>query len=101
MSPRFMSDDPLPPLNSLQAFEAAGRHESFLYAAAELRVSPGAVSRHVRLLEQFLGTELFVRRSNGVALTPAGNRYARRVSRIVRDLRRATEEARTPDAAGP
>ena len=27
-----MSNDPLPPLNSLQAFEAAGRHESFLYA---------------------------------------------------------------------
>ena len=50
-----MSDDPLPPLNSLQAFEAAGRHESFLYAAAELRVSPGAVSRHVRQLERFLG----------------------------------------------
>ena len=54
-----MSNVPLPPLNSLQAFEAAGRHESFLYAAAELQVSPGAVSRHVRQLERFLGTELF------------------------------------------
>ena len=94
-----MSDDPLPPLNSLQAFEAAGRHESFLHAAAELRVSPGAISRHVRLLEQFLGTELFVRRSNAVALTPTGNRYARRVSRIVRDLRRATAEVRAADTA--
>ena len=97
-----MSDEPLPPLNSLQAFEAAGRHESFLYAAAELEVSPGAVSRHVRLLERFLATELFVRRSNGVTLTPAGNRYARKVSRIVRDLRRATAEARTTDTtSGP
>ena len=94
-----MSDDSLPPLNSLQAFEAAGRHESFLYAAAELRVSPGAVSRHVRLLERFLGTELFVRRSNAVALTPTGNRYARKVSRIVRDLRRATAEVRAADTA--
>ncbi len=97
-----MSDEPLPPLNSLQAFEAAGRHESFLYAAAELQVSPGAVSRHVRLLERFLGTELFVRRSNGVTLTPVGNRYARKVSRIVRDMRRATAEARRADTAvGP
>ena len=97
-----MPDVPLPPLNSLQAFEAAGRHKSFLYAAAELQVSPGAVSRHVRLLERFLGTELFVRRSNGVTLTPAGNRYARKVSRIVRDLRRATAEARKADTpAGP
>ena len=47
-----MSNESLPPLNSLQAFEAAGRHESFLYAAVELQVSPGAVSRHVRQLEQ-------------------------------------------------
>ena len=94
-----MSNEPLPPLNSLQAFEAAGRHESFLYAAAELRVSPGAVSRYVRQLERFLGTELFVRRSNGVTLTAAGNLYARKVSRFVRDLRRATAEVRKPDTA--
>jgi len=94
-----MPDDTLPPLNSLQAFEAAGRHESFLYAAAELQVSPGAVSRHVRQLERFLGTSLFLRRSNGVTLTPAGNVYARKVSRIVRDLRRATAEVRRADPA--
>ena len=94
-----MPDDPLPPLNSLRAFEAAGRHESFLYAAGELRVSPGAISRHVRLLEDHLGTALFVRQSNGVTLTPAGNRYARKVSRIVRDLRRATAELRRTDPA--
>ena len=94
-----MSNEPLPPLNSLQAFEAAGRHESFLYAAAELQVSPGAVSRHVLQLERFLGTALFIRRSNGVTLTPAGNRYARKVTRIFRDLRRATAEARGAEPA--
>ena len=93
-----MSNVPLPPLNSLQAFEAAGRHESFLYAAVELQVSPGAVSRHVRLLERFLETELFERQSNGATLTPAGNRYARKVSRIVRDLKRATADVRRPKA---
>ena len=90
------------PLNSLRTFEAAGRYESFLYAAGELRVSPGAVSRHVRQLERYLGAALFVRQSNGVTLTPAGNRYARNVNRIARDLRRATAEARgTCAAAGP
>ena len=94
-----MPDDTLPPLNSLQAFEAAGRHESFLYAAAELQVSPGAVSRHVRRLERYLGTPLFVRQSNSVTLTRAGNAYARKVSRIVRDLRRATAEVRAADRA--
>ena len=42
---------------------------------------------------------VFVRQSNGVTLTPAGNLYARKVSRIVRNLRRATAEVRTPDTA--
>ncbi|MFP4899770.1 LysR family transcriptional regulator, partial [Paraburkholderia sp. BR14261] len=41
----------LPPLNALRAFEAAGRLGSFKDAAAELHVTPGAVSQHVRLLE--------------------------------------------------
>ena len=41
----------LPPLNSLKAFEAAGRQESFLEAAAEQSVTSGSISRHVRLLE--------------------------------------------------
>ena len=92
-----MSNELLPPLNSLQAFEVAGRHESFLHAAAEQEISPAAISRHVRLLERFLGIELFVRRSNGVTLTPAGNSYARKVSRVIRDLRIATAEVRRPD----
>ena len=83
-------------LNSLQAFEAAGRHESFLKAATEQCVTPGSISRHVRLLENWLGTELFVRRSSGVALTAAGKEYAGTLSAIFRDLRAATDHARKP-----
>ena len=86
----------LPPLNSLQAFEAAGRHESFLEAAAEHDVTSGSISRHVRLLENHLGTERFVRRSNGVALTAAGKEYAGAVSAIFRELRSATDRVREP-----
>ena len=52
----------LPPLNSLQAFEAAGRYESFLEAATEQSVTSGSISRHVRVLESYLETELFCRR---------------------------------------
>ena len=91
-----MNTERLPPLNSLKAFEAAGRHESFLEAAAEQGVTSGSVSRHVRLLESYLGTELFVRRSNGVTLTSAGKEYAGKVSGILRDLRTATDRVRTP-----
>ena len=94
-----MKTNPMPPLNSLRAFEAAGRHESFLNAAAEQGVTPGSISRHVRLLEHYLGTELFVRRSNGVALTAAGRDYAETVSGVFRRLRTATDRVREPDGA--
>ena len=87
-----MSNEPLPPLNSLQAYEAAARHESFLKAATEQSVTPGSISRHIRLLENYLGTELFVRRSIGVMLTAAGNLYARKVSRIVGLIARGLDE---------
>ncbi len=40
-----------PPLNALRAFEAAARHQSFVLAAQELGVSPGAVSQHIKTLE--------------------------------------------------
>ncbi len=96
-----MDSNRLPPLNSLKAFEAAARHESFLEAATEQSVTPGSVSRHVRQLESFLGTELFVRRSNGVTLTSAGKEYAGKVSGILRDLRAATDPLRNPSRDRP
>ena len=43
------------------AFEAAARHSSLSFAAAELNVTPSAVSKHVTFLEQELGIPLFVR----------------------------------------
>jgi LysR family glycine cleavage system transcriptional activator len=65
----------LPPLNALKAFEAAGRHASFTLAAEELRVTHGAVSRHVQALEAWLGTPLFERYNRRVVLTEAGRSY--------------------------
>src|SRR6056297_1087856 len=64
----------LPPLNALRAFEAAARHQGFVGAAEELHVTRGAISRQVRLLEDHLGTRLFHRHGQGVALTDAGRR---------------------------
>lgn len=64
----------LPPLNALRAFEAAARHEGFIGAAEELHVTRGAVSRHVKLLEDHLGVPLFRRHPRGVSLTQAGQR---------------------------
>lgn len=61
-----------PPLNALRAFEAAARTGGFVTAADELSVSPGAISQHVKALEDWLGAPLFHRRSQGVRLTEFG-----------------------------
>ena len=61
-----------PPLNSLKAFEATARLGSFVLAAAELHVSPSAVSQQIRKLEDFLGKQLFIRRNNQIMLTDVG-----------------------------
>lgn len=61
-----------PPLNSLRFFEAAARLGSFVKAADELRLTHGAVSRQIRLLEESLEVDLFERRNRGVFLTPQG-----------------------------
>lgn len=91
----------LPPLNALRAFESAARHNGFVAASEELNVTRGAISRHVKLLEDHLGTPLFRRHAKGVDLTEAGKRLlpvltdafekiareAQRVSSSTADLR--------------
>lgn len=81
----------LPPLNAVRAFEAASRHASFQAAADELAVTAGAVAQQVKALEQWLGLPLFRRLpSKGVALTPAGQRYAATLSELLDSLAAAT-----------
>lgn len=62
----------LPPLATLRAFEAAARLLSFKRAAAELNVTPTAISHQVRQLEEAIGTRLFERRTRQVVLTAEG-----------------------------
>jgi DNA-binding transcriptional LysR family regulator len=63
----------LPSLNALAAFEAAARHLSLTRAAAELNVTPGAVSKQVKSLEQQIGRPLFLRLHRAIELTPEGH----------------------------
>lgn len=62
----------LPPLTELRAFEAAARHLSFKSAAAELGVTPTAVSHQIKLLELHCGQPLFRRRPRPLVLSWAG-----------------------------
>ncbi|MET2832457.1 LysR substrate-binding domain-containing protein [Mesorhizobium shangrilense] len=61
----------LPSLTALAVFEASARHLSFNLAASELNVTPSAVSRQIKAIEDELGVPLFVRLGS-VMLTSAG-----------------------------
>jgi DNA-binding transcriptional LysR family regulator len=63
----------LPSLSALKAFEAAARHRSVSRAAEELHVTPGAVSRQLRALEEELRLVLFLRTPTGLVPTAAGD----------------------------
>ncbi|SDO04475.1 LysR family transcriptional regulator [Ensifer sp. YR511] len=60
------------PLNALYAFTLAAEHQSFSVAAQVQGVTPGAISRQIRTLEEYLGCSLFERGARGVALTREG-----------------------------
>lgn len=84
----------LPPLPSLQAFEAIARRRSFALAATELHLTPSAVSHQVARLEDFLGVKLFERSSRGVKLSPAGEAYLQRVAGALGAIGTATDDLR-------
>ncbi len=84
----------LPSLTALASFEAAARHLSVKEAAAELNVTPGAVSRQIKALEAELGLALFTRIHRGLELTREGEELAAvlargfaQVSTLLRDFR--------------
>ena len=81
---------PLPPLNSLVAFEAAARYLSFTRAADELSVTQGAISRQVRHLEDYLGRALFIRDKRALLLTDTGAEYYEHVQLSLLQLSSAT-----------
>lgn len=80
----------LPPLNAVRSFEAAGRNLSFTLAARELNVTPGAVSRQIKLLEEFVGTRLFDRAHREVKLTDSGKQYLEELTDTFSRLNSAT-----------
>lgn len=70
----------LPPLSALRAFESAARHLSFKKAAAELHVTPAAISHQIHALEGYLGVQLFERLNRGLNLTGLARAALPRIS---------------------
>lgn len=77
----------LPPLTAIRAFEAVSRHLSFTRAADELGMTQAAVSYQIKLLEDRLGTSLFLRRPRQIALSETGARLAPDVTAAFETLR--------------
>jgi len=84
----------LPPMPELQAFAAAARHLSFRKAAAELGVTPTAISHQIRLLEAHCGHALFRRRPRPLTLTEAGAKLAPHVREGLDALNAGVEAVR-------
>ena len=89
----------LPPLDTLVFFEAVARRGGFTAAAAaaaELLVSQAAVSKRVRQLEDWLGTELFHRSPRSLTPTRAGATLVEPVTMALDYLRGALSDVRAP-----
>jgi len=84
----------LPPLLAVRAFDAAARHMSFSRAADALNVTQGAVSRQIKVLEDFLGQKLFVRLTRQIKLTPYGRHFHAAMSSGLDIIEQATVQAR-------
>lgn len=82
----------LPPLSWLRAFEASARHLSFTNAAQELALTQAAISKQIKLLEQYFGAPLFLRKPRSLALTKVGEAYVPKVRDAFERLAAGTDE---------
>jgi LysR family glycine cleavage system transcriptional activator len=79
----------LPVLNSLRAFEAAARHQSFTKAGKELHVNPTSISRQIRNLERRIGRDLFERHARKIVLNADGEALLGSISTSFSIMQRA------------
>ena len=81
-------------LDGVEAFLGVARHRNFRRAAADLGVTPSAVSQAIRALEARVGAVLFIRTTRSVGLTEAGERFLSRAKPAFEELVAASEVAR-------
>src|SRR5579862_5217534 len=80
-------------LDGVEAFLSVAQHRSFRRAAAELGVTPSAISQAVRAIEARVGAALFARTTRSVGLTEAGGRFLSRAKPAYEELVAAGEHA--------
>jgi LysR family glycine cleavage system transcriptional activator len=90
----------LPPLNAIKAFEAAARLGNIAQAAAELNVTRGAVSQQIKLLEDFLGVDLFDRGARRMTLSAAGQALLPVLSHALDSIAGEAAKLKRPELRG-
>ena len=68
------------------------RTESFSRGAENMFVSQPTFSYQIKLLEEEVGFEIFVRNGKGAALTPAGQQFVAYLSNMRQEMKRAIEQ---------
>ena len=91
---RVMPQPPSPSLNAMRAFEAVARLGSVSVAAAELSVTPGAISRQIKSLEKDLGVVLLERDGRGVRLTATGEHLRNGLETAFAQIARTVDRTR-------
>src|SRR5262249_13160725 len=81
-------------LDGVEAFLSVAQHRNFRKAAAQLGVTPSAISQAVRALETRVGAALFIRTTRSVGLTEAGDRFLSRAKPAFEELVAASAVAR-------
>lgn len=87
----------LPPLQALRSFESGARYMSLKKAAAELNVTPAAVSQQVKSLEDYLGVDLFRRQGRGLELTAEGQAMLPKIREAFECIAAAVQATRNPE----
>ncbi len=95
-----MTGSDIPPLTALRAFEATARLRSFKAAAAELFVTPTAISHQIRQLEEYLGLRVLDRTPRSVSLTKRGKELYDATTLGFGEIRRSVERLREIENPG-
>jgi len=98
MIKKYNMTQSLPALNAVRIFEAAARLQNFTKAANEIHITQGAVSKQIKLLEQQLGCQLFIRTGPVLKLSDEGREFQAVAEESLSIIRRGTAKIRSRTA---
>lgn len=86
----------VPLLNALKTFTVSAQRLNFTKASEDLLVSPSAISHQIKILEEYLGCKLFLRKNRSLELTEEGDFLFQRLQRPFYEINQALNELRMP-----